>query len=760
MKKRRIVAMAVVAVMLISLVAALVACSNKDYTVSFDSGGGSEVAPMTDVEVIETEPVPTRDGYKFLGWFEDPELTKRVTFPYTVSGDITLYAAWEQIPVEVVYDQTAESVYGAAKDGAVAFGAKAADAVASKSFNMGATLTLENNDTVYDLSLAASVSAENSGLNQAKIQLDKNGAVYLGIYFYNRLLYINDGTGLRQFQYTGDGSTLAFDLAGIISNAVAAFSGSGELLKAQFEEAYEKFYNTPVSILTVGPLINNVLSLLSARETEDGGYETNDLFNSLFTGLTPLGGFPFIAELLKMIGVDLSTYDDIFEKVLGYSYTDLAAGGFSKEVTPFADIRIGAKQAEDGTLEKAWLTRTFGEDVMSLTISGIYVEEGAKDVVDAAAMAQATPGAIHLTAQSYIGALKVYTDIKLAIDLNSLAGNKWLITGGSTPGADDYFTIAYDGAAIIEVKKGRDTDGDGVYDSFGNNINTNPGNLIIDMSAEFVYMSGIGPTIGLPEPTPDLKAGLKLVYPAFDLHDLINTLLPLIGQLTGDSSGTEGETPSAGTEGTEEPEAGGEEGGSVDIVGLLGRIILNDGIGFRVDQQFINDLANIDLYQTIYDVFPLIDTVLGVSADLDNFITKMIGNVFEGNTAAEIADINSLDIVLSLIAGDAFGIGLDIGVYDLTRPDAGELTNASFTLGFCDAPTIDDKFNEYYVGVLSPNVDAQAFDTPERTGEIPLVLVIVETNNTVTIMSQKGNIMYYLEVVASLLHIMKYGGFI
>lgn len=92
MKKRRIVVMIVAVIMLICTVAALAACSNKGYTVTFDSAGGSEIAPSEKVEVIETAPLPTREGYKFIGWFEDSALTKPVSFPYTPTGDITLYA--------------------------------------------------------------------------------------------------------------------------------------------------------------------------------------------------------------------------------------------------------------------------------------------------------------------------------------------------------------------------------------------------------------------------------------------------------------------------------------------------------------------------------------------------------------------------------------------------------------------------------------------------------------------------------------------
>lgn len=66
------------------------------YTVTFDSMGGSEVESQ-EVEkgAIATKPeTPTMDGYSFAGWYMDSELTTAYDFANPVTGDITLYAAW------------------------------------------------------------------------------------------------------------------------------------------------------------------------------------------------------------------------------------------------------------------------------------------------------------------------------------------------------------------------------------------------------------------------------------------------------------------------------------------------------------------------------------------------------------------------------------------------------------------------------------------------------------------------------------------
>lgn len=81
----------------------LASCGNaqtppvKDtFTVMFNTHGGSPVATMNDIKVIETSPVTTRDGYDFEGWYLSASYvsSEKVTFPYTVTADIMLHANW------------------------------------------------------------------------------------------------------------------------------------------------------------------------------------------------------------------------------------------------------------------------------------------------------------------------------------------------------------------------------------------------------------------------------------------------------------------------------------------------------------------------------------------------------------------------------------------------------------------------------------------------------------------------------------------
>ncbi len=68
------------------------------YTVTFDSEGGSAVASQEIEEgqsaVRPTD--PTQEGYKFVDWYSDSELTTVYSFG-EVTEDITIYAKWEKV---------------------------------------------------------------------------------------------------------------------------------------------------------------------------------------------------------------------------------------------------------------------------------------------------------------------------------------------------------------------------------------------------------------------------------------------------------------------------------------------------------------------------------------------------------------------------------------------------------------------------------------------------------------------------------------
>ena len=67
-----------------------------EFTVTFDSCGGNTV-PSVKGKTVQTEPLPEKDGFDFVGWYENSDYSgNRVVFPYTVSKDVKFYAKWQE----------------------------------------------------------------------------------------------------------------------------------------------------------------------------------------------------------------------------------------------------------------------------------------------------------------------------------------------------------------------------------------------------------------------------------------------------------------------------------------------------------------------------------------------------------------------------------------------------------------------------------------------------------------------------------------
>ena len=75
------------------------------YVVKFETNGGGEISDKSVVAgtKISKLPTPKRDGYIFLGWYYDDDLTQAVKLDDTVNKKMTLYASWlEQTPLETL----------------------------------------------------------------------------------------------------------------------------------------------------------------------------------------------------------------------------------------------------------------------------------------------------------------------------------------------------------------------------------------------------------------------------------------------------------------------------------------------------------------------------------------------------------------------------------------------------------------------------------------------------------------------------------
>ena len=76
----------------------------RKYKVTFVTNGGTAVSAL-ETGYIDTAPVTTRTDYGFGGWYTDADFAdeSRISFPYTVTGDITFYAKWTAVQCTVTY---------------------------------------------------------------------------------------------------------------------------------------------------------------------------------------------------------------------------------------------------------------------------------------------------------------------------------------------------------------------------------------------------------------------------------------------------------------------------------------------------------------------------------------------------------------------------------------------------------------------------------------------------------------------------------
>lgn len=83
------------------------------YTITFASNGGSSVADISYHAETDTFdlPSPTKDGYRFIGWFESELLTGSMVEEINKGtyGDKTFYAKWEVVGYTITFDSTGGS---------------------------------------------------------------------------------------------------------------------------------------------------------------------------------------------------------------------------------------------------------------------------------------------------------------------------------------------------------------------------------------------------------------------------------------------------------------------------------------------------------------------------------------------------------------------------------------------------------------------------------------------------------------------------
>ena len=86
----------------IAVIILVVALEMRDpgFTITFDSRGGTDVPAHNQMygELLEVPEPPTREGYRFTGWYTDASCDMLCNVEVqTIETDMTLYAGWEKL---------------------------------------------------------------------------------------------------------------------------------------------------------------------------------------------------------------------------------------------------------------------------------------------------------------------------------------------------------------------------------------------------------------------------------------------------------------------------------------------------------------------------------------------------------------------------------------------------------------------------------------------------------------------------------------
>lgn len=96
MKKLKVLALVIVSCLFLTACS----CQRKveNFTVSFNSDGGTTVETVTveDGKTIQKPSNPTKEGYTFKGWYSSEDSEHEFDFSKPITGNITLVAKWEK----------------------------------------------------------------------------------------------------------------------------------------------------------------------------------------------------------------------------------------------------------------------------------------------------------------------------------------------------------------------------------------------------------------------------------------------------------------------------------------------------------------------------------------------------------------------------------------------------------------------------------------------------------------------------------------
>ena len=79
--------------------------TKETYTITFETNGGTNVESV-EVEYLDTVSLktPSKAGYSFVGWYQDKDLTTKFDSTTKLTSNVTLYAKWEKIVLNVSFN--------------------------------------------------------------------------------------------------------------------------------------------------------------------------------------------------------------------------------------------------------------------------------------------------------------------------------------------------------------------------------------------------------------------------------------------------------------------------------------------------------------------------------------------------------------------------------------------------------------------------------------------------------------------------------
>ena len=225
---------------------------------------------------------------------------------------------------------------------------RGAAVMANDAFTLGATAEVAVNGSVYTLRADVNVNGTDADANEFAVTLTHDGATVLGVYLASRVLYIDDGTGVRAYDLFEGGSD--GDLASLLGGLAGRAYEEGEVSGTIVDGAG-------------GFLAASAIRILSSGATATVRGNTGEVTLPLAVNIKKV--IPLLGAI--DLGFDISVLGDVIGSVLGASWEDL--NDLDVELDPASTAQLTIRTKFDETaLTEVGLTYTLKETVVSLDV--------------------------------------------------------------------------------------------------------------------------------------------------------------------------------------------------------------------------------------------------------------------------------------------------------------------------------------------------------------------------------------------------------